>query len=165
MDARWFQQLEDVEREVVLTDYPSGAAAKYEICSGVEVTADDMNDDADLTARYVEAVKDLRHGLALAGIVGKMRLVVDDVDADHKAAARRAMVVFREEDLAVTWESVLRAHDEEAERAKRAAEHFQARLEFLQSQQREDGENITLGEARRRHQEGTEQLRRMLEGG
>lgn len=162
MDENMLREMEDRELEVDLTDYPYDVTARYEVCAGVEIVARDPNDDADPTERFVQAIKDLRHGLALANVVGKMRFILD-LTGDG-AAARRAMDAFTDEDLAITWGTVARAHEEEAERAKQAMEHFQARLEFLRAQQREEGEDITFGEARERHQEGTEQMRRMVEG-
>jgi hypothetical protein len=154
--------LEDTVRDVVLACYPYDATAKYELSpGGAEVIASGSDDD-DLTAAFIEAIRQLRHGLALAGLVGKLSLYRDDtLGPEETGAAERAMASFAEEELAVTWEDAARAYEEEEAAARRARERMEQLKEFMQAQQRDPDEPMTLGEAVERNQEGTERLHRM----
>jgi hypothetical protein len=66
-------ELEDRELIVGLADFPYEAMAWYELASGgARIIAQGFNYAADPTAAFVNAIRDLRHGLALAGVVGRM---------------------------------------------------------------------------------------------
>jgi hypothetical protein len=163
-DRRDLQELEvilSVDPYNVTAKHELGVSLRAEIVAGVPPDGDDVE---DLQVAFVEAIKNLRHGLALAGVLGKMQLYYDSMfSKESEEAANRAIDTFTEEDLAVTNDAVVAAHREEAEVASRAVQRLEEMVEFTVAQS-EEGENLTLGEARKRQEEGTERLRRIAKG-
>jgi hypothetical protein len=147
----------------VTAKHELGVSLRAEIVAGVPPDGDDVE---DLQVAFVEAIKNLRHGLALAGVLGKMQLYYNDsmFSKESEEAANRAIDSFTEEDLAVTKDAVVAAHREEAEVASRVVQRLEEMVEFTVAQKSEEGENLTLGEARKRQEEGTERLRRIAKG-
>jgi hypothetical protein len=95
-----------------------------------------------------------------------MRLVLEHALSDDAAReeAQVAMASFPEAELRITWEDVIRFHEEEIEEAERLAAFFERQARFTQAQQRHEGEQITLREAVERQEQGTEEMRRIVEG-
>src|SRR5215212_9257576 len=93
------------ERELAiyyLSDRPHAATASYELSPGrIDIVASGYDED-DYSEAFVKAFTNIRHALALAGIVGRMcfcpsPLVV--VDEEVEAAARRAIELFTEAEV------------------------------------------------------------------
>jgi hypothetical protein len=164
LDENWIREMEQHPLEVVLSEWPFQVSARYELGIGVDIIASGMVED-DYEAAFVEAIRDLRHGLALANTVGKMQLGCEQMADEAEAGANRAIDSFTEEELSIKWVDVARAHKVEAERTTRFVEHLGRLMEFMEAQKREEDENITLREAEDRAREGTEQMRRMVEEG
>lgn len=113
----------------------------------------------------------MRDMLARCFIFGKMRVNVglSELAVSEGAADKnldQAITELGDENflIAVTPEialSALSAREEDNERLQRGLE---AMLGFVEAQQSREGENITIGEAVDRAQQGAEDMRRMVEG-
>jgi hypothetical protein len=150
-----------------LSDRPHQATANYELSPGrITMDTSAYNED-DYTEAFVEAFMNIRHALALAGIVGRMRfypspLVV--VDEEVETVARRAIALFtKAELLTITQDDLKRAPIEEAEYLRWQEERIRYVEEFVDAQRREEGERISINEAWRRREEGTAKLRRIVD--
>jgi hypothetical protein len=150
---------EHPELVVLLRDSWGQATACYELAyAGAEIVATSYEDDEE--AAYRQAIVGLRHGLALAYCTGRMVPALDGVD-DEKAA-KKAIASFAPEDLTITFEDIRRAIDKELEGHVQAAAHAERMIEFIQSQEAHEGENLTTGEAMERAKKGEEQMRKIV---
>jgi hypothetical protein len=156
------RELEDSERIVLVSAFPYDMTAKHEL-AGAEIIAYSVFGEEGWEA----ILRDLRHGLALACQVGKLVLVFDSISAleDEQAeAAEAAFAALSEDERRITFEDVARAHEEEAERSNRMAAFFERLGEFTAAQQQTPDEDITIGEAIERHEQGSEKVRKIVEG-
>lgn len=160
METNRIEELEARTLGVTLADSLRGGRATLELSVGVEIVAHGFDDDPAESFR--EAIRDLRHGLALVGMVGKMRFILDAMyEEESEEAAKEAMDSFAEEEVTITLSDVTRAHDEEVARLQRERKRFAEMAEFVRAQQGAGDEDLTLGEAIARHEEGTERLQRL----
>jgi hypothetical protein len=156
---------EEEERriEVIFGDYPFPATVKHEMSPAVpvEMVAGSVEED-DLIVGFLQAFRDLKHGLALAGLTGRIEPVRDVVmDVGAAKPADQAMASLTEADLRVTDEDVQRAYDRDVQALRVIRARLRKLGEFTDAQRREEGEDLTVFEAILRHQEGTELLERM----
>lgn len=110
-----------------------------------------------LIERSVEAA-------AFFGVFETLSFHLEEGNGDKKALLDEALARFTEEDLTPTFEQWERSRERHEEMNERARQRVLRNLEFLRQQQASEDENITLREAVERHQRGTEELRRAVEG-
>jgi hypothetical protein len=159
---------EDRELEIYyLSDRPHKATAKYELSPGRINIVTSAYDEDDHTEAFIEAFTNIRHALALAGIVGRMRFCpfpLEVVEEEKETAARRAIELFtKAELLTITQDDLKRAPIEEAEYLRWQEEWIRYVEEFVDAQRREEGERISIDEAWSRREEGTSKLRRIVD--
>jgi hypothetical protein len=154
--------------EVIFGDYPFPATVKHEMSPvvPVEMLAGSVEED-DLVVGFLQAFRDLKHGLALAGLTGRIEPVRDVVMGEGAAKpVDQAMASLTEADLRVTDEDIQRAYDRDVQALRLIQERMQKLGEFTADAQRreEEGENPTVLEAIVRHQEeGTKLLERIVD--
>lgn len=153
-----------MELGILLTDHMGGATASYELAPGsVEIVARSyQHDHPDREAVYGGAIMGLRRGLALAGCTGQMAIRYEDLE--DKGAADRVIDALTPEDLTISPEDCTRAREELAEWYEEQEERAARVGEFMEAQLRRPDEEVTLGEAERRHKEGADEVRRIVEG-
>jgi hypothetical protein len=81
---------------------------------------------------------------------------------DDEEAARRAIASFTPEELTITDADIPRAHDKEREKHERAIANAERMIELIEAQKAHEGENLTVGEAIERAQEGEKQMRKIV---
>ena len=112
---------------------------------------------------YADAIAQLRTALAYMHIWGELDFDNAPITTDP-AEVRAVIDALTEEEKTITPEDTQRVRSEVAEQEKRVSGGLEMLYQFMEAQSQDEEENITVGEALRRAEERTEQMRRIVEG-
>ncbi len=131
----------------------------------ISVTAYDADDYERESADMVrEVIDQMRHALARCFIFGKMRLMGDGLDAEEWGVVEKVRNALPGGHLEITPALAAEACLRQQERDAALGAGFEKMLEFMEAQQERSDENITFGEAVKRQDKGSEEVRKIVEG-
>jgi hypothetical protein len=178
-DALWeiMAKMEDRELLVVVADIVGDPGTLYlkhklSVMGEVNIVVEryvghpDYDDEAieDTQPEWRRAFEEMRHALALCYQPGVMTLAFDLWERDEGELAQAAFDSLSDEERRIDFAFVGRALAREAKALESDAKFWTALAEFHQAQQDHPGEDLSLRDAYKRHEERTEELRQRVEG-
>jgi hypothetical protein len=112
---------------------------------------------------YADAIAKLRRALAYVGLWGEMDFGNVPFTTDP-AEVEVVVDALTDKEKTITPEDTWRVRKEVAREEKSVGGGLKKVIEFMEVQAADEEENITVGEALRRAQEGEEQMCRIVEG-
>jgi hypothetical protein len=121
---------------------------------------------------WKKLIVEMRDMLARCFVLGEMKMVggerlSSEVDEQEDKNLDQAITQLADDKekftIKITPEIAIKALAARARDEQAIRENLKAMLAFIEAQQYREGEDITLEEAAKRHQEGTERLERMMD--
>jgi hypothetical protein len=165
MSLRLAADAEGRELTIVASDCPHDICARYEpsVLSSCELYATGTDPEGG-AEEWKRVFLDLRHALALMVQAGTMTIVFDDWGGVDRDAAKAAWDSLSEEERRIMPEAIEAAFEREVKALEAEARRHERLAEFARAQQQSEGEEITLKEAFARRAQGTERIRKIVEG-
>ena len=125
-----------------------------------------LDDDwkEDTQPEWRRLFKEMRHALALCFQPGVMVLGSDFWEMEEWDAAKAAFDSLSEEERRIDFAFIGRALARESKALEKEAKFWMVLHEFHKAQQEHPDEDLSVRDAYERHQKGTEDLRRRVEG-
>ncbi len=114
---------------------------------------------------FVPLIKKTVEAAAFFGVFEELSFSLEDgFDKEAQALLDEAQSKFTDEDLTPTIEQFESSRQRHRAMDERARQRFVDLMRFVESQQADEDEDITAREAYERHEKGTQEMRRIVEG-